>query len=99
MLSFCPGRPAGNPRSPGPCPDRPSRRGGPPFMVNRNLLCQFDPPGGERQQELDAGFGDAGSDWLTAEEQLFRENRVVTGTVLRVGGDGVWVDVGYKSEG
>src|SRR5262249_6135342 len=73
--------------------------GEPRPMVNRNLLRRYDPPEGEQQQELDAGFGDPGSDWLTAEDQLFRENRIVTGTVLRAGGDGVWIDIGYKSEG
>jgi len=68
-------------------------------MVNRNLLHRFDPSEGELQQELDAGFGEAGTDWLPEEEQTFRENKIVTGRILHVTGDLVWVDVGYKSEG
>ncbi len=68
-------------------------------MVNRNLLHQYELPEDQLQQELDdAAFGQ-GDDWLPAEGQDFREQQVVTGRVLHVSGDGVWVDVGYKSEG
>ena len=38
-------------------------------------------------------------DWLPPEEQQFEVNKIVTGRVLNVVGDEVWVDVGYKSEG
>jgi small subunit ribosomal protein S1 len=69
-------------------------------MVNRNLLRQYDLPESELEQELnDAAFGLDGADWLPAEEQEFRDNRVVTGRVRKVTADMVWVDVGYKSEG
>jgi small subunit ribosomal protein S1 len=68
-------------------------------MVNRNLLRQYDLPDEELQIELDKAFDQAGSDWLPAEEQTFADNRVVTGRVLKVTAEEVWVDVGYKSEG
>ncbi len=69
-------------------------------MVNRNLLRQYDLPENELEQELnDAAFDLDGADWLPAEEQEFRDNRVVTGRVRKVTSDMVWVDVGYKSEG
>jgi small subunit ribosomal protein S1 len=69
-------------------------------MVNRNLLRQYDLPESELEQELnDAAFDLDGADWLPAEEQEFRDNRVVTGRVRKVTADMVWVDVGYKSEG
>jgi small subunit ribosomal protein S1 len=68
-------------------------------MVNRNLLRQFDLTDDQMQLELDAAFGAEGDDWLPAEAQIFRDAKLVTGRVLRVTGDEVWVDVGYKSEG
>jgi small subunit ribosomal protein S1 len=68
-------------------------------MVNRNLLRQFDLPEEELRQELDAAGSEEGEDWLPAEEQEFRDNRIVTGRVRKVTADAVWVDVGYKSEG
>jgi len=68
-------------------------------MVNRNLLRQFDLVGDELQKELDDAFDQETTDWLPAEEQEFRDNRVVTGKVRKVTSDDVWVDVGYKSEG
>jgi small subunit ribosomal protein S1 len=71
-------------------------------MVNRNLLRQYDLPETELQQELAAVFEqpdiDSGS-WLPAQEQEFEVNKIVTGRVLHVLDDEVWVDVGYKSEG
>ena len=69
-------------------------------MVNRNLLRQCDVLDETLQQELDAAFSELGGDtWLPSDEQEFRENKLVTGRVRSVSGDGVWVDVGYKSEG
>jgi small subunit ribosomal protein S1 len=68
-------------------------------MVNRNLLRQFDPVDDVLQQELEATFGESPEEWLPEDEQDFRDNQVVTGRVLRITGEGVWVDVGYKSEG
>src|SRR5947209_4925848 len=68
-------------------------------MVNRNLLRQYEPTGAQLQEELDAAFDQGVADWLPAEEQEFRDNRLVTGRVRKVTADHVWVDVGYKSEG
>src|ERR1700758_2089681 len=62
-------------------------------MVNRNLLRQFD----LSEDELDSQF--TTDNWLPPEEQEFEVNKIVTGRVLNVVGDEVWVDVGYKSEG
>jgi small subunit ribosomal protein S1 len=63
-------------------------------MVNRNLLRQFD----LSDEELDANFP-RHETWLPPEEQEFEVNKIVSGRVLNVVGDEVWVDVGYKSEG
>src|SRR3954447_11641242 len=69
-------------------------------MVNRNLLREYDPSEDQLQQEMAAAFGPEGAeDWLPAEGQDFGENKVLTGRVLHVSGDEVWVDVGYKSQG
>jgi small subunit ribosomal protein S1 len=74
-------------------------------MVNRNLLRQFDLPEQELREELASAFDrgiDAvadGTDWLPQDDQVFEVNKIVTGRVLNVVGDEVWVDVGYKSEG
>jgi small subunit ribosomal protein S1 len=67
-------------------------------MVNRNLLRQYAVSDSDLQQELDAAF--SSEDWLPSQdEQDFQDNKLVSGRVLRVTGEGVWVDVGYKSEG
>src|SRR5580693_8511412 len=68
-------------------------------MVNRNLLRQYDLPEQELHDELAAAMEEGGADWLPAEAQEFRDNRLVTGRVRKVSADVVWVDVGYKSEG
>jgi small subunit ribosomal protein S1 len=68
-------------------------------MVNRNLLLQYDVPDDQLQQEFDQIFDQGPDKWLPDDAQDFQENKVVTGRVLRVTGDEVWVDVGYKSEG
>lgn len=68
-------------------------------MVNRNLLRQFDLPEETLQQELNAAFDNDQAAWLPAQEQEFEVNKIVTGRVLHVVGDDVWIDVGYKSEG
>ncbi len=68
-------------------------------MVNRTLLRNYEPTEDDLRQELDAAFGHEGDDWLPAELQTFRDNRVVTGRVRKVTAEAVWVDVGYKSEG
>src|SRR5260370_33942309 len=74
------------------------------YMVNRNLLRQFDLSEEELHQQLHSAFyqEDTGSDvesWLPQEEQQFEVNKIVKGRVLHVIGEDVVVDVGYKSEG
>jgi len=68
-------------------------------MVNRNLLRQFDLPEHELSHELAAAFGYLDAEWLPPEAQHYRDHKIVTGRVLAVTDDMVWVDVGYKSEG
>src|SRR5262245_32811500 len=62
-------------------------------MVNRNLLRQFD----LSDEELDSQFTE--EQWLPTDETTIEVNKIVTGKVLNVVGDEVWVDVNYKSEG
>src|SRR6266849_1269170 len=69
-------------------------------MVNRNLLRQYELADDEMLQELNAAFDqDVSKKWLPDQEQEFEVNKIITGKVLNVVGDEVWVDVGYKSEG
>ena len=68
-------------------------------MVNRNLLRQYDLPEDLLRQELEATFDQGTDDWLPPDRQDFQENKIITGRVLRVTSDEVWLDVGYKSEG
>lgn len=65
-------------------------------MVNRNLLREFD----VTDEELDFEFQDFGPEDLPdAIGGDVDVNQIVEGTVLRVDGDIVLIDVGYKSEG
>src|SRR5207302_840584 len=63
------------------------------FMVNRNLLRQFDLPENELHQELENVFHDESSqigvdDWLKLDERpVFETNRIVTGRVVNIVGD------------
>jgi small subunit ribosomal protein S1 len=69
-------------------------------MVNRNLIRGLDLPEEEWQQELNTameGVPPEELDWGGAQEVVI--NQIVSGRVLRVEGDFVLVDVGYKSEG
>ncbi len=68
-------------------------------MVNRNLIRGLDLTEEEWQHELDDALEGVPAEeiaWTTQEMEL---NKIVEGTVLRVEGDVVLVDVGYKSEG
>lgn len=68
-------------------------------MVNRNLIRGLDLTEEEWQQELNEALDGTPAEeiaWTTQEMEL---NKIVEGTVLRVEGDVVLVDVGYKSEG
>ena len=68
-------------------------------MVNRNLLRQFDLADNDLQRELYEMFPEGDDRWLPDQEQEFEINKIVNGRVISVVGDGVVVDVGYKSEG
>src|SRR5207247_1676767 len=69
-------------------------------MVNRKLLRQYELADDEMLQELNAAFDqDVTKKWLPDQEQEFEVNKIITGKVLNVVGEEVWVDVGYKSEG
>src|SRR5262249_21580660 len=69
------------------------------LMVNRNLLRTFDLPENELQQALDDAFNKDLDKWQPEEDHEFHDHQLVRGRVLRVTGDSVWIDVGYKSEG
>ena len=68
-------------------------------MVNRNLIRGLDLSDAEWEQELSEaleGNPPEDIDWGGQEVAL---NKIVEGRVLRIDGDYVLVDVGYKSEG
>jgi small subunit ribosomal protein S1 len=68
-------------------------------MVNRNLIRGLDLNEQDWEQELTAALEGADPeqmDWGSASVSL---NEIVQGRVLRIEGDHVLVDVGYKSEG
>ncbi len=74
-------------------------------MVDRNLLLQFD----VSDAELEAALGLSLADAEAAEDALIADynardagydvNAVLEGTIVRVEGDEVLIDIGYKSEG
>jgi small subunit ribosomal protein S1 len=68
-------------------------------MVNRNLIRGLDLSEQEWEQELNAALeGNAAEEIEWGGEEI-AVNQIVRGRVLRVEGDFVLVDVGYKSEG
>jgi len=68
-------------------------------MVNRNLIRGLDLTEEEWQSELNAALEGAAPEELDWGTQEVAVNQIVEGRVLRVEGDFVLVDVGYKSEG
>ncbi len=74
-------------------------------MVNRNLIRGLDLSEEEWKTELTAalsGVDPEAFDWdedINWDEQDIVVNRIVEGKVLRIDGEHVIVDVGYKSEG
>jgi small subunit ribosomal protein S1 len=69
-------------------------------MVNRNLIRGLDLNEQEWEQELSGaleGTQAEGIDWGGAQEVAI--NQIIEGRVIRMEGDFVLVDVGYKSEG
>jgi small subunit ribosomal protein S1 len=67
------------------------------------LIRRYDLEEGELCDELSQVFDcpEAGAidDWYKAEKQKFKAGEIITGRVVNIVGDGVLVDVGYKSEG
>ncbi|HXT57878.1 MAG TPA: S1 RNA-binding domain-containing protein, partial [Pirellulales bacterium] len=68
-------------------------------MVNRNLIRGLDLNEQEWEQELTAALEGANPDEIEWGGGDITINEIVTGRVLRIEGDLVLVDVGYKSEG
>jgi small subunit ribosomal protein S1 len=68
-------------------------------MVNRNLIRGLDLSEEEWQHELSAAVQDVTEEDLLGATREVVVNQIVEGRVLRVEGDFVLVDVGYKSEG
>src|SRR5205807_1249453 len=73
------------------------------FMVNRNLLRQFDLSDHDLQQELSAAFRDEVTGEpldmdkeIVNDRQVFEVNKIVTGRVANIVGDDVVIDIGYK---
>ncbi len=62
-------------------------------MVNRNLLRQYD----LTEDEMNEAFLEP--NWLPEQEQEYEVNKLVTGKILHIVAEEVWIDVGYKSEG
>jgi small subunit ribosomal protein S1 len=69
-----------------------------PFMVDRNLLREFDIDEGELGAFTGGEDADPMRDFLT-EGQNFEIGGIVSGKIIEIVGDMVVVDVGYKSEG
>ena len=69
------------------------------FMVNRNLLRQFDRDDDVELAEIFGNDPDALATWLPADEQNYQSNKIVQGKVLEIRGDMVVIDIGYKSPG
>jgi small subunit ribosomal protein S1 len=73
-------------------------------MVDRNLLSSLAPSQDEWEHELDEAFHGMAAEELdeiiaTAGEEDVLPNKIVDGRILRVDGDFVVIDVGYKCEG
>ncbi len=68
-------------------------------MVNRNLIRGLDLSEDDWQSELDAALEGVAADEIDWGTHQVAVNQIVDGKILRVEGDFVLVDVGYKSEG
>jgi small subunit ribosomal protein S1 len=66
------------------------------FMVNRNLIREFDVSEDDWTSAIGTAIDEDGQ-WLEGED--ITVNEIVEGTVIRVDDEYVVVDVGYKSEG
>ena len=68
-------------------------------MVNRNLIRGFDLSEEEWNRELSSALQGAAPEEIDWGGEEISPNQIVQGRVLRIEGDFVLVDVGYKSEG
>ncbi|NLX95278.1 MAG: 30S ribosomal protein S1 [Rhodopirellula sp.] len=68
-------------------------------MVNRNLIRGLDVSEDEFEHELNAALEGTAPDDIDWGGEEISVNQIVEGRVLRIEGDFVLVDVGYKSEG
>ena len=68
-------------------------------MVNRNLIRNLDLNEEGWESELAEAMQDIDEDQLYSGGATLTTNSIIQGTILRVEGDFVLVDVGYKSEG
>jgi len=68
-------------------------------MVNRNLIRGLEPSEELWNQELSAALEGVPADEIDWGGQEVSINQIVEGRVIRVDGEFVMVDVGYKSEG
>jgi small subunit ribosomal protein S1 len=68
-------------------------------MVNRNLIRGLDLNKEEWEEELAAALGGTATDEIDWGGQELGVNQIIDGKILRVDGEFVLVDVGYKSEG
>lgn len=66
-------------------------------MVNRNLIRELE-AGDDLEAELDRAWSDEIEEEYGAGTAILAVNSVLEGVVLRVDGEFVLVDVGYKSE-
>src|SRR5580704_14235350 len=74
-------------------------------MVDRNLIREYN----VNENELEGALGGSLEDWHQDDAQMdvlyderarsFDVNKTVSGTVIRIDGEDVLVDIGYKSEG
>jgi small subunit ribosomal protein S1 len=71
-------------------------------MVNRNLLRDFDVSEAELERELLESLGRPSHEAISEliiNTQEFEPNKIISGKIINVLDDEVWIDVGYKSEG
>ncbi len=68
-------------------------------MVNRNLIRGLDVKQDEWEEELAAAMGGAATSEIDWGGGNLSVNQILQGKILRVDGEFVLVDVGYKSEG
>ncbi|MCS7306316.1 MAG: 30S ribosomal protein S1 [Thermoguttaceae bacterium] len=68
-------------------------------MVNRNLIRELDPSQEELEKELQEAFSGTQPEEIDWGSTDLKPNDIVQGRVVRIEGDQVVMDVGYKSEG